>query len=344
MWYAPPTLREVVISRRGGPDVLEVRERADPEPGPGQVRIRVRACGINFADLLARLGLYPGAPRPPFAPGFEVAGVLDACADDVVGLAGGERVGAVTPFGGYADTVIVGADQVFRIPDTLSDAEAAAAPVNYLTAIVALYRMANLSAGETVLIHGAAGGVGIAAIQLARLRRARIIGTASLKKLEALRVFGVDHPVDRDTDVELVVRRLTNGRGADVILDPLGGKSFATSYALLAPLGRLIIYGISRVAPGERRRWWQALVELWRMPRFSPVSLMYRNRAVMGLHLGRLWSEKAQLGSAMSLLLEEFAAGRLRPVVARTFPLESAPDAHRFIHDRQNIGKVVLIP
>lgn len=337
-------MREVVISRHGGPDVLTVRERPDPAPGPGQVRIRVRACGVNFADLLARLGLYPGSPKPPFTPGFEVAGVLDACGEDVVGLETGARVVAITPFGGYADTVVAGVGQVFRTPDTLSDTEAAAAPVNYLTAVVALYRLANLQAGETVLIHGAAGGVGIAAIQLARLRRAHIIGTASLKKLEALRAFGVDHPVDGSTDVDLVVRRLTGGRGVDVILDPLGGKSFKKSYALLAPLGRLILYGVSRVAPGERRRWWNALVELWQMPRFSPVSLIYRNRAVMGLHLGRLWSEQAQLGSAMRLLLEEFAADRLRPVVARTFPLEMAADAHRFIHDRHNIGKVVLIP
>jgi NADPH:quinone reductase-like Zn-dependent oxidoreductase len=336
-------MRQVVVTRYGPADVLEVRERPDPTPGEGQIRIRVRAAGVNFADILARMGLYPGAPRPPAVIGYEVAGQVDVLGPGVTGIMPGDRVFAFTRFGGYADRVIVPAGAAFRVPGELSDAEAAAIPVNYLTAVVALYKLANIAPGETVLVHGAGGGVGVAATQLARLRRARIIGTASAIKHDALRAFGVDHPIDyRTTDVEREVKRITNGRGADVILDPLGGRSFATSYRLLAPLGRLVVYGMSSIAPGERRRLWHVVAEWMRMPRFSPLSLINRNRGVIGLHLGHLWNERAQLATAMELLLSEFRAGRLTPVVAKCFPLERAPDAHRFIQNRLNIGKVVL--
>jgi NADPH:quinone reductase-like Zn-dependent oxidoreductase len=336
-------LREVVITRHGGPDVLEVRERPTPSPGAGEVRIAVRACGVNFADILARLGLYPDAPKPPVVVGYEVAGVIDALGPGVLRAHEGERVIALTRFGGYATHVVVPVESVFAAPPTLSDAEAAAVPVNYLTALLALYKLANVAAGETVLVHGAGGGVGIAATQLARLRRATIIGTASASKHDALRAFGVDHAIDyRVADVAREVRRLTAGRGVDVVLDPLGGKSFDTSYRLLAPLGRLVVYGVSAVATGERRNWWRAARTIMQMPSFRPLSLMNHNRGVFGLNLGHLWDERRQLGSAMQLLLEEIEAGRLHPVIARTFPLEHAADAHRFVQSRANIGKVVL--
>ena len=232
-------MRQVVISRHGTPDVLEMREGPDPTPAAGEVRIRVRAAGINFADVLARLGLYPDAPRPPCVVGYEVAGTIDAVGASVTGFDSGDRVVALTRFGGYADVVTVPIEQVFHFPDLLSDAEAAAVPVNYLTAGLALYRMAALTPGETVLIHNAGGGVGIAAIQLARLRRAVVLGTASAGKHAALRSFGVEHVIDcRAADVAQAVKEITKGRGVDVILDPIGGRSFLTSYRMLAPLGR----------------------------------------------------------------------------------------------------------
>jgi len=336
-------MRQVVITRHGGPDVLQVREAPPPQPGPGQIRIRVRAAGVNFADVLARLGLYPDAPKPPVVVGYEVAGVVDEVGQDVTHLHPGDRVLALTRFGGYAEQVTVGAPFAFSFPAALSDAEAAAIPVNYLTAFLALYRMANVTAGETVLIHGAGGGVGIAATQLAHLRRATVIATASASKHPALHSFGVEHAIDyHHGDVEAEVRRLTRDRGVDVILDPIGGQSFAASYRMLAPLGRLVLYGASAIAPGERRRWWPALRVLARMPAFRALSLMNTNRAVLGLNLGHLWSEHRQLAGAMGTLLQEVSAGRLKPVVAKTFPLERAADAHRFMQSRGNIGKIVL--
>ena len=336
-------MRQVVIPRYGPPDVFETREVPDPSPGDGEIRIRVRAAGVNFADVLARLGLYPDAPKPPLVVGYEVAGHIDAVGRSVVGLAEGDRVVALTRFGGYADTVVVPAAQAFHFPDALSDSEAAAVPVNYITAALALYRMAALAPGETVLVHNAGGGVGIAATQLARLRRATVIGTASAFKHDALRSFGVDHAIDyRHANVAEEVKTLTHGRGVDVILDPIGGRSFTASYRMLAPLGRLIIFGLSAAAPGERRNVWHAFQAWMSSARFDPLSLINRNRGVFGLNVGHLWDERRQLAPLIEMLFSELRAERLKPVVARTFPLERAADAHRFIQGRQNIGKVVL--
>jgi len=336
-------VRQVVIVRHGAPDVLQSREIADPVPADGEIRIAVRAAGVNFADVLARLGLYPDAPKPPMVVGYEVSGVVDAVGPNVTTHRAGDRVVALTRFGGYADRVVVRADFAFTVPSQLDHPSAAAIPVNYLTALIALYRMANVSPGETVLVHGAGGGVGIAATQLSRLRGATIIGTASAAKHDAIREHGVRHAIDyRTADVVVEVRRLTNGRGVDVVLDPIGGRSFADSYRLLAPLGRLVMYGVSSIAPGERRSVWRALTTIVRMPRFTPLSLMNRNRGVFGLNVGHLWDERRQLGDAMTLLLKEVGAGRLHPVVSRTFPLEQAADAHRFMQSRGNVGKIVL--
>ena len=336
-------MRQVVIVRHGAPDVLQARELSDPVPGHGEARIAVYAAGVNFADILARLGLYPDAPKPPVVVGYEVSGIVDAMGPGVTTLRAGDRVVALTRFGGYADRVVVHEAFAFPLPGTLDFVDAAAIPVNYLTAFIALYRMTNVTAGETVLIHGAGGGVGIAATQLARVRGARIIGTASASKHAVIREHGVEHAIDyRTTNVLAEVRRLTNGRGADVVLDPIGGRSFADSYRMLAPLGRLVLYGVSSLASGERRSIWRALTTILQMPRFKPLSLMNQNRGVFGLNVGHLWDERRQLADAMMFLLGEVGAGRLRPVVARTFPLERAADAHRFIQSRSNIGKVVL--
>lgn len=336
-------MRQAVITRHGGPEVLQIREAPDPTPSPGDVRIRVRAAGINFADILARLGLYPDAPKPPMVVGYEVAGRVDAVGADVRGFAAGDRVVALTRFGGYSDVVAIPAVQCFHFPDELSDAEAAAVPVTYLTAAIALYKMAALAAGDTVLIHNAGGGVGIAAIQLARLRRTTIIATASAFKHGALRSFGVEHLIDYTAaDVPSEVRRITRGRGVDVVLDPIGGRSFLASYRMLAPLGRMVMFGLSAAAPSETRNLWKAFLAWKRSSSFDPMSLIHRNRGVFGLNVGHLWDERTQLQPIMEMLLSELRAGRLKPVVAKTFPLEKVADAHRFIQSRSNIGKVVL--
>lgn len=335
-------MRQAVIPRHGTADVFEMRESADPAPGDGEIRIRVRAAGINFADILARIGLYPDAPKPPVVVGYEVAGVVDAVGGGVSNPYVGDRVVALTRFGGYSDCVVVPASQAYRFPERLSDAEAAAVPVTYLTAAIALYRMAAVSAGEVVLVHNAGGALGIAATQLARLRRATVIGTASAAKHDALRSFGVDHAIDyRHGNVEAEVERLTRGHGVDVVLDPLGGASFAASYRMLAPLGRLVMLGLSSMS-GEKRSGWRVLRSWWAMKSFAPLSLINRNRGVFGLNVAHLWNERSQLQPLMEMIMAELSVGRLQPIVSRTFPLDRVADAHRFIQARSNIGKVVL--
>jgi len=336
-------MREIVITRHGAPDVMEERERPTPEPGPGEVRIRVKAAGVNFADVLARMGLYPDAPPLPLVAGYEVSGYIDTVGPGPTRHEVGRQVLAVTRFGGYADHVIVPADFVWPVPGNLSHNEAAAIPITYLTAVVALYRMANLKAGETVLVHGAGGGVGIAAIQLARLRRATVIGAASPSKHSALRSMGVDHLIDsRNGDVEAEVARLTNGRGVDVILDARGGEALTRSYRALAPLGRLVIYGSQALVAGRERDEARVQAFLQQRPFFDPMDLMNSNKGVFGLNLAHLWRERRFAAASMEALLTDFAGGRLKAVVSRAFPLARAADAHMFLQDRGNVGKVVL--
>lgn len=336
-------MRAIVIPRYGGPEVLRAEERPTPQPGPGELLIAVTAAGVNFADVLARMGLYPDAPKPPLVVGYEVAGVVDAIGSGVAGFRVGDRVFALTRFGGYATHVVTPVGFVYRTPAPLDDVQAAAIPVTYLTAIIALYRMANLEPGETVLVHGAGGGVGLAATQLARLRGATVIGTASSTKHDAIRAAGVNHAVDyRTADVASEVRRLTHGRGVDVVLDSIGGSSYAQSYRMLAPLGRLVIYGVSSIAPGQKRSLLQAVRTVLTMPTFKPLSLMNRNRGVFGLNMGHLWGERDKLAAAMDVVMREVVNGSLTPIIAKTFPLEQVADAHRYMQARSNIGKIVL--
>jgi NADPH:quinone reductase-like Zn-dependent oxidoreductase len=222
-------------------------------------------------------------------------------------------------------------------------ATAAALPVSYLTAYLMLYICGRLQPGEHVLIHGAAGGVGLAAVQLARLRQAKIYGTAAASKHAFLRQQGVQHTIDYyHYDVPTVVHGFTAGRGVDIVLDPLGGRSFAQSYTVLAPLGRLIMFGASRISPGPRRRPLAALWHVLCMPRFHPLRLINDNKAVIGVHLGRLWAHTAMLREVMHTLLQLYEQGEIRPVIAHTFPLVEAAAAHRYLQERRNIGKVLL--
>jgi NADPH:quinone reductase-like Zn-dependent oxidoreductase len=336
-------MREVVITRYGAPDVMRVRQAPDPVPGQGEIRIAVQASGVNFADILIRLGLYPNPPPLPCVVGYEVAGTVDAIGPGVERLHEGDRVIALTRFGGYADTVVVPAAHAFPTPVSLSDAEAGAIPVNFLTAYTALFRLANLAEGETVLIHGAGGGVGIAATQLARLKGATVIATASRPKHDTVRTFGAANVIDPYTSsVTDKVHGLTGGRGVDVVLDPIGGSSFRDSYRLLAPLGRLVIYGVSQAVAGERRNPLRMIRTFLRMPWFRPLTLINENRGVLGLNLGQLWGELRTMRVAMETILDDVSTGRLRPLIARTFPLDRADEAHRFIQSRANIGKVML--
>jgi NADPH:quinone reductase-like Zn-dependent oxidoreductase len=336
-------VRALVITEHGPPDVMRVQERPDPEPGSGEVRVRVRAAGVNFADLLARVGLYPEAPKPPCVVGYEIAGDVDALGDGVEGFEIGQRVMGGSRFGGYAQLAVAGTDALIPIPDGWSYAEAAALPVAYATAYAGLIRYGGLRAGERVLIQAAGGGVGIAATQVAKLAGAEVWGTASPPKHEAIRGFGVDQPVDyRTHDVVDEVRRIAGeDQPFDLAFDALGGRSFRQSFALLRPGGRLVCFGASEIQAGERRSPLRAMRILAQMPRFNPIKLMRESKSVIGLNMLTLW-DAGGIEGFIGPLREWLDEGRIRPVVAKEFRLDDGPEAHRFVHERKNIGKVVL--
>jgi len=340
-------MRQVWIPKAGAPEVLEVRETRDPLPAPGELRVRVEAAGINFADIMGRLGIYPDLPKMPVVPGYEVAGQVDAVGDGVESDWIGRGVLSMTRFGGYSDVLCAPEGQVFARPEGMSAEAGAAFPVNYLTAHQLLIVMGSLAAGDTVLVHSAGGGVGIAATQIARALGARVIGTASAGKHASLKELGVDECIDyRTENFETRVREITGGRGVELAIDAVGGDSFNKSYRSLSPTGRLGMFGMSAAATGKRRSLFALLGAAVRMPWFSftPLRLMDANKAVFGVNVGHLWDETERVASWMEALLEQYSGGSLRPVVDRTFPFAEAAAAHHYIQDRKNFGKVLLTP
>ncbi len=341
-------MRAAVIRRYGPPEVFSVQDVPDPQPKPGELLIRVKSIGVNFADLLARMGLYPGGPKPPFVPGLEVAGIVEKTGDggrvgDSDSPRAGDAVTALTNFNGYSEWITVPANLAFRLPQGIAFDEAAAIPVNYLTAYHSIVTMGNLLPGDRILIHGAAGGVGIAAVQLAKARGLRIFGTAGPAKQETLRKMGVDHAIDHQKDNFVEVIRKFAPEGVEMVMDPIGGRSLTRSYECLGSMGRLVVYGFSAlVNPDGKRHTVGTVKALLETPRFHPLRLFEKNVSVIGVNLGGVRSRPALLHSQMNDLFQLYAAGKIKPVVGKKFPLTEVAAAHHFIHDRKNIGKVVL--
>ena len=300
------TMHQVWITRHGPPEVLELRQAAVPEPSEGEVLIKVAAAGINFADIMARLGLYPDAPKPPCG---------------------------------------VRREQVFALPPDLDFAQGAALPVTYLTAYQLVIAMGRLRAGETMLVHSAAGGVGLSVIDLASITGAKVIGVASAAKHDFLRRRGVQELIDsRAANMVDRVKQLTNGRGVDLVLDARGGRSWRDSYDCLAPTGRLAVFGLATAVGGGR--WLGTARALLGVPwlRFNPLKLMADNRGVFGVNVGHLWDQHDLIRNWMSQILAWQGEGKITPVVDRSFAFAEAAAAHRLIEGRGSIGKVVLVP
>jgi NADPH:quinone reductase-like Zn-dependent oxidoreductase len=343
-------MKAVVLTGTGGYDVLQAQERPDPAVGPGEVRIAVKAAGINFADTMARVGLYPDAPKPPCVLGYEVAGEIESLGDGVTDHKVGDRVIAGTRFGGQAELVTVPADQALPLPDQLSFEQGAAFPVNYGTAYAALVMMGSLREGNRVLIHAAGGGVGISATQIARNAGAEIFGTASPSKHDAIKAQGVAHAIDyRSQDFEAETMRITGGEGVDLIIDALGPGSFRKDYRLLRPGGRLVMYGLSENSKEGKRDIPLTLKSLAAMPTatmpwWKSLLVMNENKGVFGLNMLKWWDTEGNLDRVVDPLMADLEAGRLQPVVAEAFSFDRAGDAHKFIAERRNVGKVVLFP
>lgn len=340
-------MKQLWIPRPGEPEVLELREAPDPHPADGQIRIRVAFSGINFADIMGRLGIYPDLPPMPVVVGYEVSGTVDAVGHGVDKSWVGREVLAMCRFGGYSDVVCLPQHQVHALPDGMSLEEGAALPVNYLTAYALIEAMGALKDYETVLVHSVGGGVGIAATQLAKRIGARVIGTASSGKHARLTDMGVDACIDyRNENFAERTLELTDGRGVELILDAVGGKSFTQGFDVLAPSGRLGMFGMSSAATGTSRNLLSVARSMGAMPwmKFNPVALMNENKAVFGVNMGHLWDEAAMVNRWMLALLDYYRNGHIKPHIDCSFAFNDAAAAHRYIQERRNFGKVLLKP
>lgn len=336
-------MKQIVLTSRGGPEVLRLENVAEPAPGEGELRIAVKTVGVNFADILMRQGIYPGARKTPCVPGYEVAGVVDEVGPGVNPLWLGREVLALTDYGGYADAHVIDANRVLPIPYGLDFTSAAALPLNYVTAWVLLIVMGSLRSDQTVLIHNIGGGVGLAALDIARHAGARTLGTASPAKHKILLSRGVDHAIDyRKKSWTDEIEELTHGTGVDLIIDPLGPDSWKRSMRLLGPTGRLGMFGISDAATGGLAGKLRLLKGFVGAPSYASTRLVTGNKGVFGCNIHRMYESRTKLNRWLGKILEGVEAGWVRPHVDRTFPLELAGEAQSWIEARKNIGKVVL--
>jgi NADPH:quinone reductase-like Zn-dependent oxidoreductase len=338
-------MRAVITTANGDVRVMKVEERPDPKPAHGEVLVRVKAAGLNFADILARQGLYPDGPPKPCVMGYEVSGIVETVGDGVDAAKIGQPVIAMTRFNGQAELIAVPEMQVFEKPAKLSFEKATAIPVNYLTAWALIVAMGGLQRDEAILIHNAGGGVGLAALDIAKHIGAKTLGTASPSKHSFLKERGLDHAIDyRHQDWLPRLMELTNGRGVELVIDPLGGKNWEKSYRALRATGRMGMFGMSVASASGIRGKLRALKAVAQMPRFNPLKLINRNRGVFGLNLGHMWAEGEKVAGWTREIMRGVEEGWVRPHVDRAFPFAQIGDAHRYLEERKNIGKVVLVP
>jgi NADPH2:quinone reductase len=321
-------MKAIQVEAFGGVEGLRVVERPKPLPREGEVLVRVAASGLNYSDVMQREGLYPGGPTPPYFPGIEAAGVIESVGTQTYEpTLLGSRIACITQGGAHAEYVLAEARACIPLPDELSFAEGAAFPVQYLTAYHALLTVARASEVETVLIHAAGGGVGTAAVQIARLIGLRVMGTASTREKRSRVIeLGADCAVGYD-EFEVAAREFTGGRGPDIILDTVGGDVLRRSLALLPPLGRLVVLGLaSREAPA-----------------IDTVKLLFRSQAVLGFHLSAILERRALVQASTKQLLSWIGEGKLKIQVGHTLPLMEIRQAHELLASRHSYGKVVLL-
>lgn len=341
-------MRQIINTANGSYEVLQVQEIPNLVPKKDELLIEVKASGLNFADILARKGQYPDGPDKPCVMGYEISGVVKDVGESIDRDWINKEVIALCRFKGQAEQVCVREMQVYEKPQRLSWEQAAAIPVNYLTAWVLLVTMGSLTKEESILIHNAGGGVGIAALDIAQHIGAQTFGTASQKKHDFLRERGLDFAIDyRNNDWYEVLMAMTNDRGVDLITDPLGGKEWKRGYKALRATGRLGMFGVSTASGDPEaglKSYWNMFKAAAQMPFFHPLSLLNNNRGVFGVNLGHLWHEPDKAASWMQSILKGVEEGWINPHVDTTFPFEQAGEAHRHIEERKNIGKVILVP
>lgn len=337
--------QQIVITKAGGPEVLQVQENTLNAPGKNEISIEVKASGINFADILARQGLYQDAPPLPTVVGYEVSGKVVAIGEGVDEQWMGQPVLALTHFGGYSSHVNVPIEQVFKMGSRVDYVEAASILVAYLTAYELMIVLGNLQPTDTVLIHNAGGGVGLALLDIAKHIGATTIGTASSGKHEFLKSRGLDYAIDYRTENWFKeVMKITDNKGVELITDPLGGSNWRASYRALRATGRLGMFGVSEASANGPIGKLKLLKTAVSMPFFHPINLMNQNKSVFGVNMGRLWHEVPRIQRWTDTIIDGVEQGWVRPKVDKTFKFSQAGEAHQYIEDRKNKGKVILIP
>jgi NADPH:quinone reductase-like Zn-dependent oxidoreductase len=338
-------MRQILMTKSGGVDVLKIQEVDEPRPGVEEVRIDVKAVGINFADILARKGIYPDAPKKPCVVGYEVSGMVESVGEGVDPSLKGVPVIAALRFGGYAEKVLAPVSYVFKKPESLSFEQGVAVPVNYLTSYLLLVVMGSLKKNERLLIHNAGSGVGLAALDIAKHIGAATYGTASPHKHAFLRKRGFMEVMDyRQLDWLENARKITDGQGFELIIDPIGGKNTWKSYRALARTGRLGLFGLATVTQTQWGVKLNLVKTVLRMRRFHPVRLMNANKGIFGVNIGHMWAFEEKMRNWLNEIIQGVEEGWVNPHVDRTFPFDEVASAHSYIENRRNIGKVVLVP
>ncbi|XP_075436275.1 synaptic vesicle membrane protein VAT-1 homolog [Ascaphus truei] len=341
-----PTYKCLVLSGHGGYDKVKlVHKKGAPAPKAGEVLVAVKACGLNFADLMARQGLYERLPSLPVSLGMECAGVVEALGEGVTDRQVGDKVMVLNRFGLWQELVSVQTSHTFIMPEGMSFEEGAALLVNYITAYMILFDFGNLRPNQSVLVHMAAGGVGTAAVQLCKtVENVTIFGTASASKHETLKENGVSHPIDyRTTDYVDELKKISP-KGVDVVLDPLGGSDTCKAFNLLKPMGKLVIYGSANLLTGQKKNLMALAKTWWNQFSINAMQLLHSNKAVCGFHLGHLDEELELVGGVVSRLLDLYKQGKIKPKVDTVFPFEQVGDAMRQMQEKKNVGKVILVP
>jgi NADPH:quinone reductase-like Zn-dependent oxidoreductase len=358
-------MKRVIVDHYGGPEVLRIVEDDIPRPGPGEVRVRVLAAGVSYTDAMLRVGSYLGVPKPPFTPGYELVGVVEEVGPDTTRLQVGDRIGSLTVWGADAERVCVLEANAVKVPEDIDPGEILSLVFTDMTAYQLLHRTASVKSGESVLVHGAAGRVGTAALELGAAAGLRMYGTCSARDFAAVERLGAV-PIDyRSEDFLARVRELTGGEGVDVALDGFGGGLSLRSFRALRPGGRLVVFGHSgTVAHGHRswRGWikWYATtaaVSLWGLLSPRRKVLVYRIQKLREGHqvlpvAGRRPAPPVGGGPRdpdlfredFQALLELLRAGKIHPVVAERVPLTEARHAHELLESSADKGKLVLVP
>ncbi len=338
-------MRAVVVSRFGPPDTLQVREMPAPVPGKGEVLLRTKAIGLNFADVFARLGVYPGIPDPPFVPGIELSGVVEKSGPGVRRLKKGDRVIAFSQQGAYAEYVCTKEDFCAPMPKRMSFREAAAFSVASFSAYHGMITLARVRQNEKMLLHAAAGGVGVMALQIARHLGVEVYATVgSDEKIGAVRDLGARSVINYTTqDFGDIVRKETGGYGVDVVMDSVGGSVFRKSWKLLAPMGRYVLYGFAAVTGKKTISKFRAAKEILSMRLLYPPGLISKNIALFGFNLYFLGQKARHFHDVWRVIMRWYGQGRLRPVIGAVYPFERIKEAQEFLQSRKSIGKVVVV-